>query len=86
MHHFALEGGISRRRIADTVIFECIYVMTTQYKMSREYLIDVLTQFSRFKSVRLPAKSALLEGTRTLGQVSGDSLSPMHCISYLASH
>jgi predicted nucleic-acid-binding protein len=56
----ALEEGTVVADIAETVVFECIYVTTTQYRMSREYLVDSLSSIISLQSVRLSSKSSLL--------------------------
>jgi predicted nucleic-acid-binding protein len=65
----ALETGSASADISDTVIFECIYVMTKQYKMTRDYMVDVLVSLLSLESVRTSSKSTLLEALGVWSQV-----------------
>ena len=65
----AIETGSAAADISDTVIFECIYVMAKQYKMPRNYMIDVLGSLLSLETVHAPTKSALLEALGVWGRI-----------------
>ena len=48
-----LDEGTISADITEVVIFECVYILTNQYKRSREYLTEALSTILSLASVRV---------------------------------
>src|SRR5687767_902223 len=65
----ALEQGSTAADISDTVIFECVYVMTKQYGMTRSFVIDALSSILAIEAVRTSSKPQLLDALGLWGRI-----------------
>jgi len=60
--------GEEQALLLESVVVECVYVLTKYYQVPKERVVATLTELLQYKGVVNPAKEALVAGLRLYGE------------------
>ncbi len=60
--------GSERALVLESVVVECVYVLTKYYRVPKEEVVATLTELLQYKGVVTPGKDLLVAGLRVYGE------------------